>query len=185
MSLTYSEMMPLGTIAPDFSLPDTVSGKTIALGEIQSEVATVVMFICNHCPYVIHLEKEIAAIANEYKKKRVAFAAISANDVLNYPDDSPEKMKAKAREVGYTFPYLYDETQEVAQAYQAACTPDFYVFDKNLKCVYRGRMDESSPGNGKPVTGKELRAALDAVIAEKPVSQDQVPSMGCNIKWKK
>lgn len=185
MSLTYSEMMPLGTTAPDFELPDTVSGKTMSLGQIKSDIATVVMFICNHCPYVIHVEKEMAAIANEYKKKGVAFAAISANDVANYPDDSPEKMKAKAKEVGYSFPYLYDETQEVAKAYQAACTPDFYVFDKNLTCVYRGRMDESSPGNGKPVTGKELRATLDAVIAGTPVSQDQLPSMGCNIKWKK
>ncbi|MEQ9288958.1 MAG: thioredoxin family protein [Cyclobacteriaceae bacterium] len=185
MSLTYSEMMPLGTTAPDFELPDTISGKTMSLGQIKSDIATVVMFICNHCPYVIHVEKEMAAIANEYKKKGVAFAAISANDVENYPDDSPEKMKAKAKEVGYSFPYLYDETQEVAKAYQAACTPDFYVFDKNLTCVYRGRMDESSPGNGKPVTGKELRATLDAVIAGTPVSQDQLPSMGCNIKWKK
>lgn len=185
MSLTYSEMMPLGTTAPDFELPDTVSGKTMSLGQIKSDIATVVMFICNHCPYVIHVEKEMAAIANEYQQKGVAFAAISANDVENYPDDSPEKMKAKAKEVGYSFPYLYDETQEVAKAYQAACTPDFYVFDKNLTCVYRGRMDESSPGNGKPVTGKELRATLDAVIAGTPVSQDQLPSMGCNIKWKK
>lgn len=185
MSLTYSEMMPLGTTAPDFELRDTVSGKTMSLGQIKSDIATVVMFICNHCPYVIHVEKEMAAIANDYQQKGVTFAAISANDVENYPDDSPEKMKAKAKEVGYSFPYLYDETQEVAKAYQAACTPDFYVFDKNLTCVYRGRMDESSPGNGKPVTGKELRGTLDAVIAGNPVSQDQLPSMGCNIKWKK
>ena len=184
MSLTYSEMMPLGTTAPDFALPDTVSGKNISLKDCKSEVCTVVMFICNHCPYVIHVETELVRIANAYQAKGVNFVAISANDVENYPDDSPEKMREKAMEVGYTFPYLYDQSQNVAKAYRAACTPDFYVFDQNLKCVYRGRMDDSSPGNGRPVTGAELRAALDTVINNEPIPQNQLPSMGCNIKWK-
>lgn len=185
MSLTYSEMMPLGTIAASFELPDAVSGKTLSLDELKSEIGTVIMFICNHCPYVIHIENEIAAIANEYQKKGIAFVAISANDAENYPAYAPDKMKIKAAEVGYSFPYLYDESQNTANAYQASCTPDFYVFDGNLNCVYRGRMDESSPGNGKLVTGVELRTALDAVIDGSPVSEKQLPSMGCGIKWKR
>ena len=184
MSLTYSEMMPLGTVAPAFSLPDAVSGKTLSLNELKSDIGTVIMFICNHCPYVIHVENEIAAIANEYQKKGIAFIAISANDAENYPQDSPDNMKVKAAEVGYSFPYLHDESQEVAKAYQAACTPDFYVFDAKLQCVYRGRMDNSSPGNGQPVTGSALRTTLDAVIDGTSISDDQLPSMGCNIKWK-
>ncbi len=185
MALTYSEMLPLGTKAPDFSLPDTQSGKMLSLDDVRSDRCTVIMFICNHCPYVVHVEKEIAAIANSYLPQGVAFAAISANDIENYPDDSPEKMKIKATEVGYSFPYLYDESQEVAKAYQAACTPDFYVFNSDMECVYRGRMDDSSPGNGKPVTGAELRAAINAVLTGQPVAATQLPSMGCNIKWKK
>lgn len=184
MSLTYSEMMPLGTTAPDFTLPDTVSGKTLSLDELKSDIGTVIMFICNHCPYVIHIENEIAAIANEYQKKGISFVAMSANDAENYPQDSPDKMKTKAAEVGYSFPYLHDESQEVAKTYQAACTPDFYVFDGNLQCVYRGRMDSSSPGNGQLVTGLDLRNTLDAVLNRTSISDDQVPSMGCGIKWK-
>jgi len=185
MSLTYSEMMPLGTDAPDFTLPDTISGNTVSLAELKSEVGTVIMFICNHCPYVIHVEKEMVAIANEYKQKGIAFVAISANDVNNYPEDAPDKMKEKALQENYPFPYLYDETQEVAKAYHAACTPDFFVFDGAVKCVYRGRMDDSSPGNGKPLTGTDLRHTLDALVDNTDISAKQYPSMGCNIKWKK
>ncbi|MFY0653687.1 MAG: thioredoxin family protein [Cyclobacteriaceae bacterium] len=184
MSLTYSEMMPLGTIAPDFNLPEAVSGNDVSLDEIKSDNGTVVMFICNHCPYVIHVQDEIAGIAKEYQQKGITFVAISANDVENYPADAPEFMKEKAAEVGYTFPYLYDESQKVAKAYQAACTPDFYVFDGEMKCVYRGRMDDSSPGNGKPVTGFDLCNTLDALLDGTAISEDQLPSMGCNIKWK-
>jgi len=177
-------MMPLGTVAPSFKLPDVVSGKELSLKELKSEKATVVMFICNHCPYVVHVQKGLVALTNEYKKKGVSFVGINSNDVESYPGDSPENMKKEAEKMKYSFPYLYDETQNVARAYQAACTPDFYVFDKALKCVYRGRMDDSSPGNGLPVTGKDLKAALEALLNEKSVSKDQKPSMGCNIKWK-
>jgi thiol-disulfide isomerase/thioredoxin len=184
MSLTYSEMMPLGTTAPSFKLFDSVSGKTLSLDEIKSGIGTVIMFICNHCPYVIHIENEIAAMATEYQKKGIAFVAISANDAENYPEDTPDKMKIKAAEAGYSFPYLHDENQEVAKAYHAACTPDFYVFDGDLQCVYRGRMDNSSPGNGQNVTGSELRNALDAVINGNTITDNQSPSMGCGIKWK-
>jgi len=185
MSLTYSEMMPLGTTAPNFILPDAVSGKTLSLDELKSDTGTVIMFICNHCPYVIHIENEIAAIASEYQKKGIAFVAISANDAENYPEDAPDKMKLKAAEVGYPFPYLHDNSQDIAKAYHAACTPDFYVFDGDLKCVYRGRMDNSSPGNGQPVTGSEVRNTLDAVINGNTISDNQLPSMGCGIKWKR
>lgn len=185
MALTPSNMLPLGTKAPDFQLPDTVSGKTYTLQELAGEKATVVMFICNHCPYVIHVNPELVRLAKDYIPRGVGFVAISSNDVKNYPDDAPDKMKERALELGYPFPYLYDESQEVARAYDAACTPDFYVFDKDLKLVYRGRLDESRPGNDVPLTGKDLRAALDAVLEGKPVSEPQYPSMGCNIKWKK
>jgi len=184
MSLTFSRMFPLGGKAPAFELPDTVSGKNISLEEIKSDKATVVMFICNHCPYVKHVNHEITAIANEYGAKGISFVGISSNDVDNYPDDAPELMKETAAKEGYQFPYLYDETQEVAKAYMAACTPDFYVFDKDLKCVYRGQMDEARPKNDVPVTGKDLRAALDAVLNGKPVPDEQKPSAGCGIKWK-
>ena len=163
MAFTESTMLPLGTKAPDFNLPDTVSGKNYTLKEIaEGKKATVVMFLCNHCPYVVHVNPEIVRLANEYSQKGVAFVGISSNDVENYPDDAPDKMKVVAEQVGYSFPYLYDETQEVARAYDAACTPDFYVFDGELKLVYRGRLDDSRPGNDKPLTGKDLRAALDA-----------------------
>ncbi len=184
MALTPSNMLPLGTVAPDFNLPDTVTDKNIGLKDIESTKGTVIMFICNHCPYVIHIQDEIANMAREYSEKGISFVAISSNDVENYPADSPEKMKERAKELDFNFPYLYDETQEVAKAYMAACTPDFYVFDENLKCVYRGRMDEATPGNGKPVNGQDLRLAMDAVIAGTSISEEQFPSMGCNIKWK-
>ena len=177
-------MLPLGTKAPDFTLPDTVSGKDMSLDEIMSDKATVIMFICNHCPYVLHVNPEIVRLANDYQQKGVHFVGISANDVERYPQDSPEKMKALADEVGYSFPYLYDETQEVAKAYDAACTPDFYVFDGEGKLFYRGRLDESRPKNDKPLTGADLRAALDAVLAGKSAPEKQYPSGGCGIKWK-
>ena len=177
-------MLPLGTPAPAFHLPDTVTGKTISLDDVATGYATVVMFICNHCPYVLHVNDEIVRIANEYRPKEVGFVAISSNDVKNYPDDAPDKMKVQAEKVHYSFPYLYDETQEVAKAYDAACTPDFYVFNRDRILVYRGRLDASRPKTDVPVTGEDLRAALDAVLAGKPVSEKQYPSMGCNIKWR-
>jgi peroxiredoxin len=184
MAATPSTMMPLGTTAPSFTLPDTVSGKILSLSELKGTHATLVMFICNHCPYVLHVNEELVEIAREYQPKGVSFIAISSNDVDNYPQDSPELMKVQAEKVGYTFPYLYDETQDVARAYDAACTPDLYLFDRELKCVYRGQLDDSRPKNDIPVTGKDIRAALDAVLAGKPVSERQIPSIGCNIKWK-
>ena len=184
MARTPSNMLPLGTLAPDFTLLDTVSGKTVSLDELKSDKATVIMFICNHCPFVKHVDEAIVSLAKDYQAKGVSVIAISSNDVENYPQDSPELMKEEAEKVGYTFPYLYDETQEVAKAYDAACTPDFYVFDKDLKCAYRGQLDDSRPGNDKPVTGKDLRAALDEILEGKEVSAPQIPSLGCNIKWK-
>ncbi len=185
MAFTESNMLPLGTAAPDFSLPDTVSGKTISFNDVATDKATVVMFICNHCPYVIHVNPEIVRVANDYLKKGVGFVAISSNDVKNYPDDSPEKMKMLAEKEGYPFPYLYDETQEVARAYDAACTPDFYIFDQNKKLAYRGRLDDSRPNSGTPLSGKDLREALDAVLDGRKPTDRQYPSAGCNIKWKK
>jgi thiol-disulfide isomerase/thioredoxin len=185
MAFTESNMLPLGTSAPDFILPDTVSGREISLDEIAAgKPALVVMFLCNHCPYVVHVNPEIVRIAMDYQAKGVAFVAISSNDVKNYPDDAPDKMKVHALQTGYSFPYLYDESQEVARAYDAACTPDFYIFDKNRKLYYRGRIDNSRPKTDTPVTGADLRAALDAVLAGKPAPQPQYPSGGCNIKWK-
>jgi peroxiredoxin len=184
MALTPSTMLPLGTKAPDFNLPDTVSNNELSLDDIKSDVATVIMFICNHCPYVKHIQSELSRIATDYAAKNINFAAISANDAENYPADSPEKMKEFAQQNHFSFPYLYDESQETAKSYQAACTPDFYVFDNNLKCVYRGRFDDSSPGKDAPVTGKDLRNALDNLIGGKTINPDQIPSIGCNIKWK-
>jgi len=184
MALTPSNMLPLGTIAPNFSLPDTVSGENISLQAIKSDKATVIMFICNHCPYVVHVQQGLVALANDYREKGVSFVAISSNDVANYPDDSPEKMTIEAQTNGYTFPYLYDETQEVAKAYHAACTPDLYIFDGDLQLVYRGQLDDSRPGNNVPVTGESMRNALDQVLAGNDVTVEQKPSMGCNIKWK-
>ena len=184
MSLTPSSMMPLGTPAPDFRLPDTVSGREVSLADIRGEVATVVMFICNHCPYVKHVETELARLAEDYAEQPVGFVAISANDAEAYPADAPAEMKNNAQRLGFRFPYLHDESQDVARAYGAECTPDFFIFDADLKCVYRGQLDDSRPGNDAPVDGRDLRAALDALLAGKPVSADQKPSVGCNIKWK-
>ena len=184
MALTPSTMLPLGTVAPGFQLPDT-DGKTVSLEELKGAPALLVAFICNHCPYVKHIRQELARLGKEYQGKRVAVVGISSNDVITHPDDSPKMMAREKAEVGYTFPYLYDESQQVALAYKAACTPDFYVFDKDQKLVYRGQLDGSRPGNPIPVTGKDLRAALDSVLAGKPVSDDQRPSIGCNIKWKR
>lgn len=185
MALTESNMLPLGTKAPDFTLPDTVSDQSIQLSSFSEGAgATVVMFICNHCPYVKHVNKGMVDLAADYQDMGVKFVAISSNDVVKYPDDAPDKMKINAQEEGYTFPYLFDETQEVAKAYDAACTPDFYLFNKELELVYRGQMDGSRPNSGIPVTGDDLRAALDAVLVNRPVSAQQIPSAGCNIKWK-
>ncbi|HZV70189.1 MAG TPA: thioredoxin family protein [Saprospiraceae bacterium] len=184
MAYTESNMLPLGSEAPSFTLPDTVSGKTISLKDVASDKATVVMFICNHCPYVIHVNDEMVRVANDYSPKGVSFVAISSNDVENYPEDGPVRMKDVAMRLKYPFPYLYDESQEVAKAFDAACTPDFYVFDKDLKLAYRGRLDDSRPKNSNPLTGKDLRDAIDAILEGKPVSEKQYPSAGCNIKWK-
>lgn len=184
MAATPSTMMPLGTTAPSFELSDTVSGKTMSLSELKGEIATLVMFLCNHCPYVIHVNDELVHLANEYRPKGVSSIAISSNDVVNYPQDRPELMKMHAEKVGYPFPYLYDETQEVAKAYGAACTPDLFLFDHDLKCVYRGQLDDSRPNSNIPVTGKDLRSALEALLSGKEISDKQIPSIGCNIKWK-
>ena len=184
MARTPSIMVALGTNAPGFILPDTISGKDISLEDIKGEVATVVMFICNHCPFVKHVHEELVRLANAYKDKGIGFVAISSNDVINHPDDAPALMKQLARQLKYPFPYLYDESQEVAKAYDAACTPDFFIYDKDLRLVYRGQLDDSRPGNEIPVTGKDIRNALDRLINNEPVSQEQRPSIGCNIKWK-
>ncbi|MFO0954625.1 MAG: thioredoxin family protein [Isosphaeraceae bacterium] len=183
MALTPSTMLPLGSAAPAFSLPDT-SGGTVSLFDFSKSPALLVIFLCNHCPYVKHVRSELARLGKEYQGKGVAIVGISSNDVTTHPDDSPARMAEEKVTAGYTFPYLYDESQEVAKSYQAACTPDFFLFDAGQKLVYRGQFDASRPGNGIPVTGQDLRAAMDAVLAGKPVSQDQKPSMGCNIKWK-
>lgn len=184
MARTLSNMIPLGTKAPDFTLPDTVSGNNLSLQDLKSDKATVIMFICNHCPFVKHVDEQLVAVANDYQAKGVNFVAISSNDVENYPQDAPDLMKVEAEKLGYPFPYLYDHDQSVAKAYDAACTPDFYIFDQGLKCVYRGQLDDSRPGNGQPVTGKDLRAALDEILENKAVSAPQIPSVGCGIKWK-
>lgn len=184
MSLTPTTSIPLGFKAPDFSLPDTVSGKHLTFADVAGANATVVMFICNHCPFVVHVMDGLLALGNDYKNKGVGIVAISSNDVGSHPQDGPEYMAALARKRNFPFPYLYDQTQAVAKAYDAACTPDFSIFDANGLCVYRGQLDDSRPGNGIPVTGKDIRAALDALIAGEAVSAEQTPSIGCNIKWK-
>lgn len=184
MSRTPSNMIPLGTIAPDFKLIDAVTGNEVSLREKRGNRATVIFFICNHCPFVIHVNDELVRIANQYSEQGISFLAISSNDVKNYPQDAPHLMKKIAIELNYPFPYLYDESQDVAREYAAACTPDIYVFDHNLKLVYRGQLDESRPGNGIPLTGKDLRHALDCLIEGKENTQNQKPSIGCNIKWK-
>ncbi len=184
MARTPSNMLPLGTQAPFFELQDTVSDKLVSIEQIKGKKGTVVMFICNHCPFVIHVNEEMVKVANAYAEKGFGFVAISSNDVENYPQDSPEKMKAHAKKNRYPFPYLYDESQDIAKAYDAACTPDFYVFDEELKLVYRGQLDSSRPENGIPVTGKDLRHALNCIIEGHENTQLQKPSIGCNIKWK-
>lgn len=183
MARTPSTMMPLGTIAPSFTLPDTRQ-QMVSLEDFTEAPALLVMFLSNHCPYVKLVRHEIAALAREYQERGIAVVAVMANDVAAYPDDAPDKMAEEAAEVGYTFPYLYDESQEVAKAYGAACTPDFFLFDSEKKLIYRGQMDDARPGNGRPVTGVDLRAALEAVLAGEAVSDEQRPSLGCNIKWK-
>jgi peroxiredoxin len=184
MALTPSTMLPLGTAAPDFSLPDTVSGKTMTLATFEGKKALLVMFICNHCPFVKHLKSALAQLGKEFAGKDVAMVGISANDPVSHPEDAPAKLAADAKASGYSFPVLFDETQKVAQAYKAACTPDFFVFDAARKLAYRGQFDDSRPGNGKPVTGADLRAALDAVLGGKAAASKQQPSIGCNIKWR-
>ena len=183
MAETPSTMLTLGTEAPDFSLPDT-NGKNVSRDQAAGEKGLLVMFICNHCPFVIHVREQLAQLGKDYMPQGIGVVAISANDISTHPQDSPEKMAQEVKTAGYTFPYLYDESQQVAQAYRAACTPDFFLFDSDKKLAYRGQLDDSRPGNNKPVTGKDLRAALDAVLAGGPVSDQQLPSMGCNIKWK-
>lgn len=185
MARTLSTMLPLGTIAPDFILLDTVSGKRRSLQELKSDKATVIMFICNHCPFVKHIQTQLVKVAEHYSKQGIHFIAISANDPIEYPQDAPDQMTLTAQSLGFPFPYLFDETQSIAKAYQAACTPDFYVFDKELACVYRGQFDDSMPGNDIPVSGRSLSQALDALLAGENIpEEEQKPSMGCNIKWR-
>ena len=184
MALTHSTMLALGTPVPDFQLPDVGSGKMIDPGQFSDRKGLLVMFICRHCPYVVHVQNELARLGNDCAEKSLGVIAISSNDAANYPDDAPEQLNAMARKLGFTFPYCYDESQDVARAFTAACTPDFFLFDEAQRLVYRGQLDDSRPGNGKPVTGKDLRAAIDAMLAGQSVSQDQRPSAGCNIKWK-
>lgn len=184
MVLTASTMLALGTDAPDFHLPDVVTGETISLATFADKKALLVMFICRHCPFVKHIKAELAQLGTDYTNSNLGIVAISANDVSNYRDDSPESLKEMATELGLTYPVCYDETQATAKVYTAACTPDFFVFDGDRKLVYRGQLDDSRPSNGLPVTGGDLRAAIDAVLADKAVSAEQRPSIGCNIKWK-
>ena len=184
MALTPSNMLPLGTVAPAFELPDTLNEMQPASLASLKGGATLIAFICNHCPYVKHINEQLVSLGNDYKEKDFSMIAISSNDVVNYPEDSPAKMTEYGKELGYPFPYLYDETQEVAKAYDAACTPDFYLFDSELKLVYRGQLDGSRPGNGLPVTGVDLRKAIDEVLAGNEIPTSQTPSVGCNIKWK-
>ena len=183
MALTESTMLELGTSAPDFALRDVVTGKTVRRDDFRGQKGLLVMFICTHCPYVKHIEKGLAQLGSDYDGK-LGIVAISSNDALNYPDDSPEGLKKQAQRMGFVFPYLYDETQGVARAFDAACTPDIYLFDKDFKLVYRGQFDGARPGNNVPVTGQDLRAAMDAVLRVEKPSADQKASIGCNIKWK-
>ena len=183
MALTPSTMLNLGTVAPDFILPDT-EGRQISLGYFKGAQALLIMFICNHCPYVKHIRPGLVNLALDYEDKGVAILAINSNDAEKYPQDSPQKMSEEVENSGYTFPYLFDETQEVAKAYRAACTPDFFLFNQDLKLVYRGQLDSSRPENGKPVTGEDLRGAIDALLSGREIPGEQKPSVGCNIKWK-
>lgn len=184
MADTESKMLPLGTKAPDFTLIDAVTNKPVSLKDVRGEKGTVVIFICNHCPFVKHVSEELVRVCNDYRVIGFGFVAINSNDAIKYPEDSPARMWDTARKEGYPFPYLFDETQEVAKAYDAACTPDFYLFDEELELVYRGQLDNSRPGNGIPVNGRDLREALDNLLNNNPQRKNQKPSMGCNIKWK-
>lgn len=184
MARTESTMLPLGTAAPDFQLRDVVSGRMLTLADFRDKNALLVMFICRHCPFVKHVQSELARIGEDYAQKSLGIMAISSNDAEEFPDDAPDSLREMASELGFTFPYCYDERQDVARAYDAACTPDFFLFDKNRRLVYRGQLDDSRPGNSVPVTGKDLRSAIDAVRQGRPVSEQQKPSIGCNIKWR-
>lgn len=185
MSETPSTMLKLGTKAPDFSLPDVSTDETVSLSDFDESRALLVIFMCNHCPYVKNIKEALVDFANDYDEEDLGIVAISSNDVENYPEDGPEKMAEDAEKFGYPFPYLYDETQEAAHAYKAACTPDFFLFDENRELVYRGQFDDSRPGNDKPVTGNDMREAVDSLLEDGSIVEDQTPSMGCNIKWKK
>jgi peroxiredoxin len=184
MARTESTMLELGTTAPSFSLPDVVTGDVVGLDRFDGSPALLVMFICRHCPFVKHVQGELARLGRDYTERGAGVVAISSNDAATHPDDAPASLREMAEELGFTFPYLYDETQEVAKAYRAACTPDFYLFDADRRLVYRGQLDASRPGNDVPVTGEDLRAALDAVLDGREVAREQRPSIGCNIKWK-
>jgi len=184
MSLTPSNMMPLGTTAPDFTLPDTVSGTELSLSQLKGLNGTLIIFMCNHCPFVIHIEDELVKLAKDYPNNSLSIVAISANNIDTHPQDGPDQMKTKAEKLGFGFPYLYDESQDTAKAYGAACTPDLFLFDADLKCVYRGQFDDSRPGNNLPVNGKDIREAIDALLNGTPINPQQTPSIGCNIKWK-
>jgi peroxiredoxin len=184
MARTESAMIALGTEAPAFDLEDVVTGERLSLDQVKGEHGLLVMFICQHCPFVKHVERELAAIGQDFASKGVGIAAISSNDAVTHPDDAPPSLKLQAEKLGFNFPYLYDESQEVARAYDATCTPDFFLFDKNLKLVYRGQLDDSRPGNTFPVSGRDLRVAIDSLLTGKPISAEQKPSIGCNIKWK-
>lgn len=184
MALTTSTMLSLGTKAPDFQLPDVVSGEMISLSTFALQQALLVMFICKHCPFVKHVEQELAKLGKDYVDREVGIVAISTNDASKYPDDAPEQLKAMSTELGLQFPFCYDESQETAKAYTAACTPDFFLFDAERRLVYRGQLDDSRPSNGKPVTGEDLRTAINLVLSRQPINSEQKPSVGCNIKWK-
>jgi len=184
MSLTYSKMLPLRTKLPSFVLPNVITGDKFSSYNLSNDCGKVIMFICNHCPYVIHYHEELVKLINEYAKKNIEFVAISSNDVENYPQDSPENMKILFKDLGISIPYLYDESQDIAKKYMAECTPEFYFFDKNNLLIYRGRLDDSSPGNEKPITGKDLRSAIKFFLLGNTINDNQYPSMGCNIKWK-
>lgn len=184
MAETPSTMLELGTPAPDFRLPDT-EGRIVSRADFRDAKALLVMFICNHCPFVKHVRHELARVGREYQARDVAIVGISSNDAVAYPADGPDAMREEKARIGYTFPYLYDETQEVAKAYGAACTPDFFLYGPDGRLAYRGQLDDSRPSGEEPVTGKDLRAALDAVLEDRPVDPEQRPSLGCNIKWKR
>ena len=184
MALTPTKKIPLGFLAPEFNLLNPVTNKFENLNDLKSDIVTVVVFMCNHCPYVIHVLDQLVQISNDYKSKKVRFIGINSNNIISHPEDSPEKMKKLVKEYNIPFSYLFDETQEVAKAYDAACTPDFSVFDKNIKCVYRGQMDSSRPGNNEPINGRDLREVIDLILNNQPIKKEQIPSIGCNIKWK-